>query len=51
MKINKDKTKEIMICLCKRKEHHEAIPNISIDGTEIERVATAKVLGVTLADD
>ena len=51
MKINKYKTKEMMICFCKRKEHHEAISNISINGTDVERVATARVLGVTLTDD
>ena len=50
MKINKDKTKEMIICFCKRKEHHEAISSISIDGTDVERVATGKVLGIMLTD-
>ena len=45
----KKKTKEIIVCFCKDKDHHVNMPKLAINETIIERVSHAKVLGVTLS--
>ncbi len=47
MRINPQKTKEMVVCFCKEDDHHDNIQPLVIDGTIIERVPHAKVLGVT----
>ncbi len=47
MHINPHKTKEMVVCFCKEDDHHADIQPLVIDGTIIERVPHAKVLGVT----
>ena len=47
MRINTSKTKEI--CFCKDRTYVESLPYIDINGTDIERVTQAKVLGVTIS--
>ncbi len=49
MKINSTKTKEMIICFCKDSGHCRTIPNINVDGNDIERVTTCKILGVTIS--
>ena len=51
MRINATKTKEMIICFCRNDNHLASIPRIVIDNNDIERVAQAKVLGVTLSSD
>ena len=48
MRINTIKTKEMVICLCKDRTYVEYLPYIDINGTDIERVTRAKVIGVTI---
>ncbi len=49
MRINPQKTKEMVVCFCKEDNHHANIQPLVIDGTIIERVLHAKVLGVTIS--
>ena len=51
MKINSTKTKEMLICFCKDSGHCRTIPNINVDGNDIERVTTCKILGVTISSN
>ena len=51
MRINATKTKEMIICFCRNDNHLASIPRIVIYNNVIERVAQAKVLGVTLSSD
>ena len=51
MRINTSKTKEMAKYLCKEKTYVESLPYIDINGTDIERVTQAKVLGVTTLSD
>ncbi len=51
MKLNPQKTKEMIICFCRNGSHHDSIPNISIDGRMVDRVTEAKILGVTVSSD
>ena len=51
MRINTSKTNEMVICLCKYRTYVESLPYIDINGTDIERVTQAKVLGVTISSD
>ncbi len=51
MKINSTKTKEMLICFCKDSDHCRTIPNINVDGNDIERVTTCKILGVTISSN
>ena len=51
MRINTNKTKEMVICFCKDRTYVESLPYIDINGTDIERVTQAKVLGVTISSD
>ena len=48
MKINATKTKEIIIDFSKTEKHF--LP-VTVNGTEIERVSQAKVLGITISND
>ena len=51
MKLNPQKTKEMIICFCRNANHHGSIRNISIDGRMVDRVTEAKTLGVTVSAD
>ena len=51
MRINTSKTKEMVICFCKDRTYVESLPYIDINGTDIERVTQAKVVGVTISSD
>ena len=51
MRINTSKINEIVICFCKDRTYVESLPYIDINGTDIERVTQAKVLGVTISSD
>ena len=51
MKINAAKTKELVVCFCHDKGHHTKMKPIIIDGDEIERVQSAKLLSVTISND
>ncbi len=48
MRINPQKTKEMAVCFCKEDDHNPNIHRLVIDGTTIEHVPHAKVLGVTI---
>ena len=48
MRINTSKAKEMIICFCKYRTYVESLPYIDINGTDIERVTQAKVLGITI---
>ena len=48
MKINASKTKEMLITFCKPPVE---VPRIVVDGVELERVETVKLLGVQLSND
>ena len=50
MKINTNKTKELIICFSK-KVSIEDIPHLSIRGDNIDRVTTFKLLGVVISVD
>ena len=50
MMINTNKTKELIICFNK-KVNAEDIPALCINGNNIERVATFKLLGVFVSSD
>jgi len=50
MKINTNKTKELVICFSK-KVSIEDIPHLSIQGYNIDRVTTFKLLGVVISVD
>ena len=47
MRINTSK-KNMVICFCKDRTYVESLPYIDINGTDIERVTQAKVLGGTI---
>ena len=51
IRINTNKTKEMVTCFCKDRAYVESLPYIDINGTDIERVTQAKVLGVTISSD
>jgi len=50
MKINTNKTKELIICFSK-KVSIEDIPHLSIHGYNIDRVTTFKLLGIVISAD
>ena len=50
MAINTNKTKELIICFSK-KVNITDIPRLCINGTEIDRVTTFKLLGVIISSD
>ena len=41
----------MMICFCRDETHVTATPTVVMDGSTIERLAQAKVLGVTISAD
>ena len=47
MQLNKDKTKEMLISFSKAASN---VPAVTIDGQPIDRVSSAKLLGITLSD-
>ncbi len=51
MRLIPRKTKEILISLSREPTHVNSVPNISIDGIDIEGVTQVKVLGVTVSSN
>ena len=51
MKINSEKSKEIIISFAQDGNFRSTIPNIKIDGRHIAQVCHAKLLGVTISQD
>ena len=51
MKINSEKSKEIIISFAQDGNFRSTIPNIKIDGRDIAQVCRAKLLGVTISQD
>ena len=51
MKLNKEKSKEMIISFAKNGNFRNTIPNIKIDGMDVEQVDHAKLLGVTISHD
>ena len=51
MKINSEKSKEIIISFAQDGNFRSTIPNIKIDGRDIAQVCHAKLLGVTISQD
>ena len=51
MKINSDKSKEMLISFMQDPEFRNTVPRLTIDGNEIDYVQHAKLLGVTISSD
>ena len=51
MKINSDKSKEMLISCMQDPEFRSTAPRLIIDGNEIDNVQYAKLLGVTISSD
>ena len=51
MKINSDKSKEMLISFMQDPEFRNTVPRLTIDGNEIDNVQHAKLLGVTISND
>ena len=51
MKLNNEKSKEMIISFAKNGNFRHTIPNIKIDGIDVEQVDNAKLLGVTISHD
>ena len=51
MRINQDKSKEMIICFSRGENVRDTLPKIIIDDKEVERVAYAKLLGVILSEE
>ena len=51
MKINSDKSKEMLICVMQDPEFRSNVPIFIIDGNEIDNVQYAKLLGVAISSD
>ena len=49
MKINSEKSKEIIISFAQDGNFRSPMPNIKIDGRDIAQVCHAKLLGVTIS--
>ena len=49
MKHNNEKSKEMIISFAKNGNFRHTIPNIKIDGIDVEQVDHAKLLGVTIS--
>ena len=49
MKLNNEKSKEMIISFAKNGNFRHTIPNIKIDGIDVEQVDHAKLLGVTIS--
>ena len=51
MKINPDKSKEMIICFSKNANFRNNVPNVIVEGNLVEQVDHAKLLGITLSND
>ena len=51
MKINSDKSKEMLISFMQDPEFRNTVPRLIIDGNEIDNVQYAKLSGVTISSD
>ena len=51
MKINSDKSKEMLISFMQDPEFRNTVPRLTINGNEIDNVQHAKRLGVTISSD
>ena len=51
MKINSDKSNEMLISFMQDPEFRNNVPRLTIDGNEIDNVQYAKLLGVTISSD
>ena len=51
MKINSDKSKEMLISFMQDPEFRSTVPRLIIDGNEIDNAQYAKRLGVTISSD
>ena len=51
MKLNNEKSKEMIFTFTKNGNFRNTIPNIKIDGIDVEQVDNAKLLGVTISHD
>ena len=51
MKINSEKSKQIIISFAQDSNFRSIIPNVKIDGRDIAQVCHAKLLGVTISQD
>ena len=51
MKINSDKSKEMLISFMQDSDLRSTVPRLIIDGNEIDDVKYAKLLGVTISSD
>ena len=51
MKINSEKSKEIIISFAQDGNFWSTIPNIKIDGRDVAQDSHAKLLGVTISQD
>ena len=51
MKLNNEKSKEMIISFAKNCNFWHTIPNIKIDGIDVEQVDHVKLLGVTISHD
>ncbi len=51
MKINSDKSKEMLISFMQDPDFRNTVPRLIIDGNEIDNVQYAKLLGVTISSD
>ena len=51
MKLNNEKSKEMIISFAKNGNFRHTIPNIKIDGIDVEQVDHAKLLAVTISHD
>ena len=51
MKINSDKSKEMLISFMQDPEFRNTVPRLTIDGNEIDNVQHANLLGVTISSD
>ena len=51
MKINSDKSKEMLISFMQDPEFRNTVPRLTIEGNEIDNVQHAKLLGVMISSD
>ena len=51
MKINSDKSNEMLISFMQDPDFRSTVPRLIIDGNEIDNVQYAKLLGVTISSD
>ena len=51
MKINSDKSKEMLISIMQDPDFRSTVPRLIIDGNQIDNVQYAKLLGITMYSD